>query len=334
MRSSWLWRGAVGLAAVSSSAAVKSRRTVVTLPPESADVTAHPLVSASDIYLQLGAKTAFRYLSLVDLAPQQNTTVLIARDGSYPDSALAPTTVILPPLRPDGPPATPPPTGCLKCSPGVDGRPPIQARSWQPATELDRASATRSPRSAPSSNLAVLRRGSELYLVGGLRVILRLQTNTSSLLESMGDAPTHHVDPQAVQSIAGGPRGQHPGCTERRRHITSADAPSCEYDSHFSIVDFQDQVLLYARANLHPRSGGRYLQVARGPHGASRLGPFQVRAASSLLTNSPTLLIHPLQTSPHLTSPLPAALDRRLLALPRRVPLLQHLHLVCGQQPR
>lgn len=69
-------------------------------------------------------------------------------------------------------------------------------------------------------------------------------------------------------------RGDHPGCSERRRSFVAAGG--CEFDGRFSIAATADGTLLvYARANLHAERGSRHVQVATGPS-LTALGPFRL----------------------------------------------------------
>lgn len=85
------------------------------------------------------------------------------------------------------------------------------------------------------------------------------------------------VDVTASHARSGGETrlfdGLHPGCVECRDHTGGA----CEYDGKLSLVRFRGRYLIYARANLEPIKGGRYVQVTstardspKGPWGAFR----------------------------------------------------------------
>lgn len=52
-------------------------------------------------------------------------------------------------------------------------------------------------------------------------------------------------------------RGKHTGCIERRVDF----APRCEFDGRFSLAKIGSEWFVYARANLNPLGGGRFVQV-------------------------------------------------------------------------
>ena len=66
--------------------------------------------------------------------------------------------------------------------------------------------------------------------------------------------------------------GRHPGCVERRRGLDGV----CEYDGKLSLARYRERFYMYARANLKPDGGGRFVQVAQsaGDSPSSGFGPF------------------------------------------------------------
>ena len=71
--------------------------------------------------------------------------------------------------------------------------------------------------------------------------------------------------------------GNHSGCVERRPAYA---ANGCEFDGKLSLVWLRGALLLYARANLHPTAGGRFVQVTRSASGdpAGPWAPFTLIA--------------------------------------------------------
>ena len=68
--------------------------------------------------------------------------------------------------------------------------------------------------------------------------------------------------------------GRHPGCQE----VFNRYAPVCFFDSKMSLARFRGRYLVFARANLAERGGGRFVQVAgsvaddpAGPYGPFKL---------------------------------------------------------------
>lgn len=49
---------------------------------------------------------------------------------------------------------------------------------------------------------------------------------------------------------------------KRGCHVARARSPTRRYDGKLSLVRFRQRFLLYARANLKPAGGGRFVQVA------------------------------------------------------------------------
>lgn len=66
--------------------------------------------------------------------------------------------------------------------------------------------------------------------------------------------------------------GWHAGCTERRAKFK----PYCEFDGQFSAVYFKERFYLFGRANLHPVTGARHVQVTSAPADLSSWAPFKL----------------------------------------------------------
>lgn len=53
-------------------------------------------------------------------------------------------------------------------------------------------------------------------------------------------------------------------------------ANTCEYDSKLMVLEHQGRILLWARTNAIPITGGRYVQFTSSRNGVSDWAPFQL----------------------------------------------------------
>lgn len=51
---------------------------------------------------------------------------------------------------------------------------------------------------------------------------------------------------------------------------------TCEYDSKLMVLEYHGRVLLWARTNAIPITGGRYVQFTNSKNGVSDWAPFQL----------------------------------------------------------
>ena len=62
---------------------------------------------------------------------------------------------------------------------------------------------------------------------------------------------------QGVSELGTGFNSSVPGCIELRTH-----RGRCEFDGRFSLASLRGRLLLYSRANMNPKGGGRYVTVS------------------------------------------------------------------------
>jgi hypothetical protein len=104
------------------------------------------------------------------------------------------------------------------------------------------------------------------WAVGGQNEVKFRESRGGVYLLSSADFRTWDVRRRLID-------GHHPGGIERLR--TTAASEGISLDGVSCLVRFQGRYLLYCRANINPRGGGRFVQVAESEDGVS-FGPFRL----------------------------------------------------------
>lgn len=107
--------------------------------------------------------------------------------------------------------------------------------------------------------------------------------------------------------------GSHQGCREERSRKDVIAPGFCEFDGRLAVVRFAQRYWLYARANLHPRSGARHVQVSSSIDGKGGWTPFELLTIHGVPAGQPESNIYfwlPLKWSDDvLLALLPAVLN-------------------------
>ena len=85
----------------------------------------------------------------------------------------------------------------------------------------------------------------------------------------------------------------HRGCSEVLMSVPGTAPGHCHFDSLLSVVAFKGKLLLYTRSNLHPVTGGRFVQMAGvslPPHGAKGIPLAALNLANLSAWSEMTLL--------------------------------------------